>query len=121
MSDAWELEYGLNPLDSSDAGLDFDSDGVLNKFEYTNHTNPLAQDSDLDEIPDLWEIINGLDPMFDDALEDPDQDAVSNLDEYREGTDPQFAELRLERYVLPISAIGIVVVLTVSYIIRRRN
>ncbi|MHA2360260.1 MAG: M28 family metallopeptidase, partial [Candidatus Thorarchaeota archaeon] len=34
MTDSWEIEFGLDPLDASDADLDFDSDGVLNKDEY---------------------------------------------------------------------------------------
>ncbi|MFW9767909.1 MAG: M28 family metallopeptidase [Candidatus Thorarchaeota archaeon] len=120
MLDSWELEFGLNPLFSGDAELDPDSDGVLNRDEYTNNTNPHSQDSDQDEIPDKWEIDNNLDPMYNDALEDPDNDAVTNLDEYLEGTNPHYAELRLERYVIPISAVGIAVVLFVSYVVRRR-
>ena len=122
MDDAWELEFGLNPLDANDGELDHDADGVLNRDEYSHNSNPLLEDSDYDAIPDLWEIENNLNPAYDDASEDPDEDAVTNLDEYLEGTDPHYAELRLERYVVPISAVGvIIVVLTGTYVVKHRR
>jgi hypothetical protein len=39
-------------------------------------------------MPDDWENQYGLDPLRDDADEDPDGDGVSNIDEYNAGTDP---------------------------------
>jgi hypothetical protein len=122
MMDSWELEFGLDPLDASDAELDYDLDGVLNKDEYFHNSNPRSQDSDQDEIPDQWEIENGLNPTYNDASEDPDEDAVSNLDEYLEGSDPHYAELRLERFLVPILSVGaIAVVITGVYVVRYRN
>lgn len=41
MPDAWEIQYGLNPLNSADAGLDADGDGVTNLAEYQANSNPL--------------------------------------------------------------------------------
>ena len=121
MMDSWELEFGLDPLDASDAELDYDSDGVLNKDEYLNNCNPRSPDSDQDLMPDLWEIENNLDPTFNDVSEDPDNDAVSNLEEYLAGTDPQYAELRLERLFVPILSIGVVAVILVgTYVVRFR-
>lgn len=38
--DYWEIQYGLNPLNSNDATLDNDGDGVANNQEYTNNTDP---------------------------------------------------------------------------------
>ena len=35
---------------------------------------------------DGWEFINGLDPLFDDADEDPDKDKLKNLDEFLNNT-----------------------------------
>lgn len=40
MPDTWELLYGLDPLDDSDAPLDNDSDGLLNIDEFNQGTNP---------------------------------------------------------------------------------
>jgi hypothetical protein len=40
MPDSWEIAYGFNPDDASDATLDFDSDGLKNLDEYLAGTNP---------------------------------------------------------------------------------
>jgi uncharacterized repeat protein (TIGR01451 family) len=44
MPDAWELAYGLNPNDSTDAQLDADHDGITNLQEFQAGTNPLIFD-----------------------------------------------------------------------------
>jgi len=41
MPDAWEIQYGFNPLSPADAGQDADHDGVTNLAEYLAGTNPL--------------------------------------------------------------------------------
>ncbi|ATG92606.1 hypothetical protein MKLM6_4453 (plasmid) [Methylomonas koyamae] len=41
MPDAWEIQYGLNPLSPGDAGLDADGDGITNLAEYQANSNPL--------------------------------------------------------------------------------
>jgi len=38
--DAWELSYGLDPLNAADAMLDLDGDGVSNFDEFTQGTDP---------------------------------------------------------------------------------
>ncbi|MDP7290956.1 MAG: lamin tail domain-containing protein [Verrucomicrobiota bacterium] len=49
-------------------------------------------DSDLDGMPDRWEIMHELDPQSaDDALLDADGDGLANAHEYAVGTDPQDA------------------------------
>jgi hypothetical protein len=51
-------------------------------------TTPWLDDTDGDEIPDSWEISNGLnrtDPL--DASADQDNDGLTNLEEYQNGTD----------------------------------
>lgn len=50
MPDDWELRYGLDPTDPSDANLDSDGDGYTNIEEFLNGTNPLSpvHDSNLD-------------------------------------------------------------------------
>ncbi|MFW9806145.1 MAG: M28 family metallopeptidase [Candidatus Thorarchaeota archaeon] len=123
MSDPWELEYGLDPLNPSDASEDLDNDGVTNAVEYAYDCNPSLPDSDMDSMPDLWEIENGLNPTLNDSLEDPDHDAVTNIQEYEDGTDPNYAEFRPERLVVPAILIGsgIIAILAVGLIVRRRT
>lgn len=111
--DEWELEFGLDPNDPSDAALDGDSDGLTNLEEFQNGTrpndddsdndslldgdeintfgtSPLSRDSDMDRLPDGYEVVNGLDPLNElDAELDSDGDGLSNFGEFSLGTDPQ--------------------------------
>ena len=41
--DAWELKYGLNPLDAQDASQDKNGDGYTNIEDYINGINPLEK------------------------------------------------------------------------------
>jgi hypothetical protein len=50
MPDAWEIQYGFNPLDPNDASLDGDNDGVTNLEEYQQGTNPLQKLSSSSEL-----------------------------------------------------------------------
>ncbi len=59
MLDDWERQYGLNPLNASDARDDADGDGLPNGMEYANSFNPGASDSDGDSLPDSWELVYG--------------------------------------------------------------
>jgi len=45
MADDWELAYGLNPFDASDAAIDLDADGFTNLQEYERGTNPRLPDN----------------------------------------------------------------------------
>lgn len=40
LSDAWEVRYGLNPDDPTDASQDIDNDSYTNLQEYLAETNP---------------------------------------------------------------------------------
>jgi len=40
MIDSWEVFYGLNPVDPTDASLDSDSDGLSNLREYLWRSDP---------------------------------------------------------------------------------
>ncbi|MCX6340631.1 MAG: carboxypeptidase regulatory-like domain-containing protein [Candidatus Aureabacteria bacterium] len=77
-------QYGTNPTNP-----DSDNDGLQDGEEInTYHTDPNKADTDGDQMPDGWEVDNSLNPLVDDAAEDPDLDGYSNLEEYLGGTDP---------------------------------
>jgi DNA/RNA-binding domain of Phe-tRNA-synthetase-like protein len=66
------------PLDSTEWG-DVDGDGIGDNAD---------TDDDNDGMNDEWEVLYGLNPEVNDALEDKDGDGISNIDEYTGGTDP---------------------------------
>jgi len=71
--------------------VDYDGDGIKDHLD-TYPTDPLnlvdSLDDDNDNIPDLVEIANGLNPLNkDDALLDKDGDGYSNIEEFLAGTD----------------------------------
>jgi len=108
MADGWEIAFSLDPLVAADAITDNDGDGLLNKDEYHLSTNPNAQDTDgdgtnddledfdNDGINNLDEVVNGLDPFFDDANLDADLDSISNIGELTNGSDLNIANPVIE-------------------------
>ncbi len=77
--------------DVADGQLDFDKDTLTNISEYTiSTTDPVYWDTDLDMLPDAWEISQTLDPKNNSgnhgAQGDLDGDGLSNIDEYTHGT-----------------------------------
>jgi hypothetical protein len=66
-----------------DEYLDTDGDGEGNNAD---------TDDDNDGMPDDWELAYGLNPLIDDAGDDPDGDGVSNINEYNLGTEPNYYE-----------------------------
>lgn len=89
MPDDWELIYGLNPLDPSDAALDPDGDMLTNLEEFSNSTNPLEPDTDGDGLNDGEEVlVHGTDPINTDS----DSDGLDDLEELLLGTDPTRAD-----------------------------
>ncbi|MBI5676158.1 MAG: DUF4214 domain-containing protein [Nitrospirae bacterium] len=83
MPDVWENQYGLNPLNPSDAGGDIDSDGLTNLLEYQHGTDPVDGDTDDDGWNDYEEIFDhGTDPTDadtdDDGLNDPSDPYPTN-------------------------------------------
>lgn len=104
MPNWWELLYGFDPTDPSDAALDPDGDTLTNLEEYNYGTNPLKKDTDGGGVADIHEINlnkNPLDPSDDftpitfsgpteppkDLRGDSDGDGISNIDEDFYGTD----------------------------------
>jgi len=67
---------------------DSDGDGLQDEEEEDIGTDPNNPDTDYDGMPDGWEVKYGLDPVFDDALEDLDGDEYTNIEEYNNHTDP---------------------------------
>gem|GEM_PF-2616885 len=57
MPNIWEAEKGFNALDSSDAGVDSDSDGLINLEEYKNSVDPWKVDTDGGGVSDGREVL----------------------------------------------------------------
>jgi len=85
--------------------LDTDGDGYGNNAD---------TDDDNDGMPDTWELEFGLNPLVDDAADDPDGDDISNINEYNLGIDPHHFEGNLapEAPVLLAPANSVTVSLT---------
>ncbi|MGC6567562.1 MAG: DUF1800 family protein [Akkermansiaceae bacterium] len=67
MSDAYEIQYGLNPNDAADAALDGDSDGLTNVEEAILGSAPDQADSDNDGVSDFDEAHQFSDPTSKDS------------------------------------------------------
>lgn len=113
MPDEWEIQYGLDPLDPSDAAADSDNDRLINVEEFNNSTNPNAKDTDNDWIKDGHEVLfllsdpNSRDSDNDGMVDffegiywllindgsnggnDLDGDGFTNLEEHDNGTNPR--------------------------------
>jgi hypothetical protein len=86
----WEYNYNLNADNSSDANEDPDEDNLVNLDEFHNGLDPLNPDYDADGLPDGWEVKYHLNPRdHTDAQEDSDGDGFPNILEYQLNFDPQ--------------------------------
>jgi hypothetical protein len=67
---------------------DSDGDGLNDCEEAVEGTSAFLQDTDLDGLPDVLEVLRGAYPLVDDRLYDTDSDGMLNGLELRQGTDP---------------------------------
>jgi hypothetical protein len=68
-----------NVFFAAGSGADLDGDGWKDGDEaLVRRTNPYNFDSDGDGMPDGWEISKGLNPLVNDAFNDPDGDGLQN-------------------------------------------
>ena len=103
LSDGWEVRYadapGVDPFvkaSSSELFSDLDSDGLTLLEESLIGTNPLNEDTDGDEMSDIWEStysgIPGVDPIVKassfELTSDDDNDGLSLKEEALAGTNP---------------------------------
>mgnify|MGYP002631570027 CR=1 FL=1 len=86
---SWETNYPDFTIDGISIESDRDGDGLTDSEETL--TDPLLADTDVDGLPDRWEIRNGLNPIGQDQP-DPDHDGFTNFQEYWAATDPLNAE-----------------------------
>ena len=87
MSDQFEVKYGLNKNDASDAELDKDEDGLSNFEESIHNSDPTKSDTDGDGLTDYNEVKeHGTLPY----LVDSDEDGLNDIDEIKSDppTDP---------------------------------
>ncbi len=71
-----------------DPPLDWDGDGLSDDEERVYHTDIFLPDTDGDGISDYVEVVNGMDPLRDDAQGDIDRDGIPNYREIEIGTSP---------------------------------
>lgn len=73
--DDWEAANGLDPDNTADGALDFDSDGLINLKEFSLRTDPNNSDSDNDGLQDGEEVnVHNSNPN----LYDSDSDGLSD-------------------------------------------
>jgi hypothetical protein len=85
MPDDWEMAHGLDPNNPADALEDLDHDGLTNREEYTQGTDPANADTDGDGLTDGDEVHRyHTDPLRDDT----DGDGIPDGIEVATGSDP---------------------------------
>ena len=104
LGDSWEVAFtgseGVNPFvkaTQEELGTDEDSDGLSTLEESMAGTNPVSNDTDGDDLEDLWEVTykgaSGVDPIVkataQELLYDQDGDGYNLLEEALMNTDPE--------------------------------
>lgn len=85
MSDGYEIDFELDPLNETDAPLDYDNDTLTNYDESLIYTDPWSNDTDADSLTDDLEVFYNTDPLDPDT----DTDLLSDFEEiFDYSTDP---------------------------------
>ncbi len=85
MSDGYEIDFDLDPLNATDALLDYDNDSLTNYDESLILTNPWLNDTDADFLTDDLEVFYGTNPLSPDT----DFDGLTDFEEiFDYTTDP---------------------------------
>lgn len=85
MHDNYEIKFNLDPLNSTDATLDFDGDTLTNFDESLINTDPWSNDTDSDFLTDNLELVYNTNPLDDDT----DSDILLDFEEiFTYFTDP---------------------------------
>ena len=71
----------------------YGDDSIGESALFTVNTSEAIIDSDSDGLPDEWENENNLAVNSNDASQDPDGDGFTNSQEYNNGTDPNVSDL----------------------------
>jgi len=143
MSDFYEVNFGLNPLDSNDKDIDYDFDDLSNFEESELLTNPFSKDTDHDNILDQNEILYLTDPTnwdtdldglsdglevfvvdLDPTLCDTDGDEIGDFHElvnYRFPPSGLFYLFLIPAIVIVCIVVLIVMIVFLSRIIKRRR
>jgi parallel beta-helix repeat protein len=130
--DFWELMYGLNITNPTDAAQDQDNDNLTNLQEFQYNTNPKSNDTDNDNLTDWEEIFkyntNATNQDSDGDGYTDDIEINSNTDPLDEnnypgsktGDDKPNPELNLA-FVLSVILIVIILTLLLVYLIARHR
>ncbi|MGI8603704.1 MAG: hypothetical protein ACR2OZ_11995 [Verrucomicrobiales bacterium] len=70
LSNRWELTYAFNPFSNTESALDIEPDGLTNAQEQALGTDPRKIDTDVDGLKDNHEVPLGTNPIY------PDHPAV---------------------------------------------
>lgn len=104
---AWNFTAALGSFDG-------DGDQIPDQYELDNgldpNVNDAQSDKDGDGMPNKYEYDNQLNPQVNDAEADADNDGYTNLEEYDAGTNPQDPEDHPFSFMLILIIIIIVVV-----------
>jgi hypothetical protein len=105
LPDCMETITGCTDINvqDSDGDLLLDGEEDLNQNGYVDigETNPCEPDSDSDGMDDGWELAHGLDPLFDDAMDDKDADGYANYFEYISSRNPEQKNAPYQIYYRP--------------------